>query len=164
MSRSYPLLLALLLSNVVHAKTEITQIETKAGLFVIETVLEDDSPIYGQQTYMVDGVLLGKTMLMGVTAELIGGDETSAYVLVTGATGGSSCAEVLSVVKITGGDGKFSKALNACGGVLSTSSKDGITSIEVLERDENTKTTYQVIDSKVIENGEVQSNSFSFLD
>lgn len=164
MIRSLPFILTLLASIIVHAEPLYSTIDTREGMFTIETVLEDGSPVYGQQTYAINDMKLGTSMLYEATAELIGSDKNAVYVLVKGGTGGSGCLEVMSVVRISEGNGEFSKELNACGGLQNVEFDDGVTTLTVLERDERTKTIYQVIDSKVIENGKVKKDGFSFLE
>lgn len=164
MIRSLPFILTLFASNIVHAETLSSKVDTREGLLTIETVLEEGNPVYGQQTYAINDKKLGTSMLYAPTAELIGSDKNAVYVLVKGGTGGSGCLEVMSVVRISEGNGEFSEGLTACGGLQNVEFDDGVTTLTVLERDERTKTIYQVIDSKVIENGKVKKDGFSFLE
>ena len=167
MKRNLVAAIALLTSHLVLAENypnpEPIHIKTVAGVFSVETQLEEYSKVFGEQTYKLNGQELGRSQWLEVTAVLVGKSDNASFVMLKGGTGGSGCLEVASIVKIQDGKAEFSPALNACGGVTDYSFHDGITSVTALERDERTLVKYQIIDSKVVQNGELQSNQHSYL-
>ncbi|EKF9814180.1 hypothetical protein O1D41_003546 [Vibrio cholerae] len=105
------------------------------------------------QTYKFNGKSLGYSEFLEVDGQLLGMSNGSDYIVLRGVSGGSGCAEVLSIVKLSEGQAYFSPALDACGGVDNVEFNNGVVTVTAFERDETTKVEYLVKDSKVLENG-----------
>jgi hypothetical protein len=109
------------------------------------------------QTYMLNDKVIGSSEFLGVDGKFLGMSSTANYLVLRGSTGGSACAEVLSIVKVSQNEVVFSPALDACGGVENIDFNKGIVTITAFERDEKTEVKY------VIENGRIQENGKSML-
>lgn len=128
----------------VNARNVIT---TSFGDFQIEA----DGLYY--QSYKLGGKSLGNSEFLEVDGQLLGMSDGSNYIVLRGVTGGSGCAEVLSIVKLSEREASFSPALNACGGVDNVEFNNGVVTVTAFERDEITKVEYLVEGRKVLENG-----------
>ncbi|EGR1226424.1 hypothetical protein NX625_004664 [Vibrio parahaemolyticus] len=128
----------------VNARNVIT---TSFGDFQIEA----DGLYY--QSYKLNGKSLGNSEFLEVDGQLLGMSDGSNYIVLRGVTGGSGCAEVLSIVKLSEREASFSPALNACGGVDNVEFNNGVVTVTAFERDETTKVEYLVEGRKVLENG-----------
>ncbi|MDN3391937.1 hypothetical protein [Pseudoalteromonas sp. APC 3691] len=148
-------------------QTKNFKFETGSGVFKIEEI--EKIGIYSTHEYSFNGKKLGITELVGLEAKLLGSSEDTDYFLIKGATGGSACAEVLSIVRVTNDYLVFSPRINACGGIVSVDYVDdrdiNRVNVKVLERDEHTKISYKVIGSAVLVHGRNEmKNQHSFLD
>lgn len=90
--------------------------------------------------------------------------EGADYLVLRGVTGGSGCAEVLSIVKLTEGAASFSPSLNACGGVDNVEFNNGVVTVTAFERDESTKVEYLLENGKVLENGKSMLVKHNFVE
>ncbi|HDY8053188.1 TPA: hypothetical protein RQK83_004285 [Vibrio vulnificus] len=147
-------------------QTNSFKFEAGSGVFEITEI--DNIGIYSKHEYKFNGKKLGFTELIALDAKQIGTSEDADYFVVKGTTGGSACAEVLSIVKVTNDYLVFSPTINACGGIVSIEYVDNRdinrVNVKVLERDERTRVSYKVVGSTVLVNGRNEmKDQYSFL-
>ena len=150
-------ILALLISGPTFAGS--ISFNTSGGVFLIE-----NSNGNNEQIYKLGNETLGRSYFLDVKAEKISTGNESVIIAITAATGGSGCAEVVSIVTIQNKKAIFSPNLNACGGVKEIYETDGVVTVSALERDESTSVTYKVKGNWFSENGNPLANEFPFLE
>ncbi|CCN80765.1 putative ATPase involved in replication control, Cdc46/Mcm family [Vibrio nigripulchritudo SFn27] len=163
---------SMVLSTTAFADTGVNKqtngFKFEAGSSVFEISEVDKIGIYSKHEYKFNGKKLGFTELVALNAKQIGTSEDADYFVVKGSTGGSACAEVLSIVKVTNDYLVFSPTINACGGIVSIEYVDdrdiNRVNVKVLERDERTRVSYKVVGSTVLVNGRNEmKDQYSFL-
>jgi len=153
-------------SDGVHEPSNNFKFETGSGVFKIEEI--EKIGIHSTHEYTFNGKKLGVTELVALEAKLIGSSKDTDYFLVKGSTGGSGCAEVLSIIRVTNDYLVFSPRISACGGIVSVDYVGDRSvihvNVKILEIDEQTKVRYEVVGSTVLVNGRNEmKNQHSFL-
>lgn len=116
------------------------------------------------QTYEIGSEKLGQTEYLAVDAKLVKSSSGTTVVAITGATGGSGCADVVSIATISPKGIVFSPSLNACGGVTDLYVKNDVVTVHALERDEVTPVIYKVKGEWVSENDGPLTSNFTFIE
>ncbi|MDN3429377.1 MULTISPECIES: hypothetical protein [unclassified Pseudoalteromonas] len=158
MFRKSILISTLLLTSFANSAENIP---TSSGIF---SITEKENDYYEkEQTYKLEGKVVGKSSWLGVEGKLLGNYNNTNYISVSGYTGGSGCLKVISIVKVNKNEVSFSPSLNACGGIKDINFKNGVVTVTALERDEKTQVKYIVKEDSILQDGVVPTTTFSFI-
>lgn len=125
--------------------------EFNAGHGFISMEKIDEVGIYKTYEFKINGDVFARKESAGIELQNIGTSNGYDFAMVKSSTGGSGCAEEISIVKAKNNYFVFSPTIAACGGIEKVSTHDGGVILSVYERDEKTITQYAVLGSEVMQ-------------